>query len=169
MSPGGLKSLDITPKGRLIVLGETPLMGVIAGKIAIEVCDTHTAPMAKLWTLYEDARFGLHTITGRKAPSLTLLPYSRICADAPHGLMTRDALQFWVNPQDPLTQYAGLGSQWLERITMTPRNGLWLTHLNVHMLNAKAMSELKHAGLLNAQSDFAEATDFITCTPVHAT
>lgn len=155
-SPGGLRSLVNVPTGRMIVLGEAPLLGVLTGQMALEVCEVLGQPSARLWTLYNTTgpdvlsriRKSFNQDMAELGSTPSILPYYRICADAPAAAHPIEPLQFWLNPHDDLTQAAGLGSQWLEPLSFAPRNGLILAQLNSHMLSAESIGALKAAGLL---------------------
>lgn len=142
------------------MLGETPLMGVLTGQLALEVHGQELQPTCRIWTLYDCSESDVLTrirnsyakvsqITPSVATPSTFLPYSRICADAPVAALPSKPLQFWLEPNDELTQASCLGSQWLEPLNFAPRNGLILAQLNRHMLNADCMRALQTAGLLS--------------------
>lgn len=169
---GGRLSAVNVPTGKMIVLGEAPLMGALTGLLAIEVCSEskkNQQVRARIWTLYDSTGQDFinrirHSLTKPfRATALngsnpsTLLPYSRICADAPLSAQPVEHLQFWVDPQDALTHTAGLGSQWLEPLSCAPCDGLILTQLNHHMLSSDSMHELQVAGLL---LDYSSLEDY---------
>lgn len=172
-SRGGLRSLVNMPSGEMIVLGKAPLMGALTGWFGVEVCSRGPELSARIWTLYDhsgqDVLTRIRNSFTKGTPAIkttvdphssSILPYSRICADAPRSAFPVAPLHFWLDPLDELTQAAGLGSQWLLPLSFTPREGLILAGLNMHMLTAESMQQLQAAGLLidhgNLEDQWAE-------------
>lgn len=132
----GLRAKQLSPVNAVLVLGRSQLMGALEGFMAIELGAGNTATGGKLWTMYQ-AGDGIWSTQNPR-----LIPYTRLCASAPHETGDPSALTFWVNPMDELTQAAGFGSGWLQEISATPRMGLVLARLNTLMLDAQTTEAL---------------------------
>ena len=107
--------------------------------MAIELGSNNSTTGGKLWTMYQ-ADGGLWLDQNHQ--DSRMLPYTRLCADAPFNVPRPLALTFWVNPLDELTQAAGFGSGWLQKKQTSQRMGLVLVKLNTLMLDAQTTDAL---------------------------
>lgn len=127
------------PFGPLIVLGQTALHGTLIGFLAIELVRSDDQPVkSKLWTLIENEH---GTSCGDARAVAEQVPYARLCVDT--FTDTEDGiLSFWIDPNDPLTNTAGLGSQWLLTEDRAPAGRFVLAKLNTLMLCSEALLAL---------------------------
>lgn len=123
------------------MLGQTALMGVLTGFLAIEL-GAQGAAGTKLWTLYEHETPRYPWPFNSEALKVQRLPYARLCADNPLGAQPLADLCYWINPRDELTQCAGLGSEWLIPLAGVSRNGLIPVSINTLMLDTSTLAAL---------------------------
>ena len=141
------------PSGPLIVLGETSLSGIFSGSIALEVLrGSEKNVSTRIWTRHErhGHSWGLSS-TISSTESKSGKPghfYSRLCVNTPADTPENPPMTYWVDPDDGLTQCAGLGSQWLELLDGREHEGLVLARLDTLMLGLDSLQKLQAWGLL---------------------
>lgn len=141
----GLRSVQQRPAMKVVVLGTTPLLGALTGLLAIELGASGTAAGSKLWTLYSYEPTSLSRALGMAGPQpIQQAPYARLCADAPPGATEIDDWTYWINPHDPLTRAAGIGSEWLIPIETHPKCGLILARINRLMVTMETLQDMHY-------------------------
>lgn len=152
--PAEIKPSRATPSGLMIVLGETSLSGISSGSIALEfLCGcSEKNSSTRIWTLQERLgqlweKNGTANLTESQYIDAEYA-YSRLCADPPKDVPQSPPMTYWINPEDKFTQYAGLGSQWLEILDGQKNAGLVLAKLNTLMLGLDSIQKLQANGLM---------------------